>query len=1324
VHDSSESADISLRHGSGLHANDIIDVAAKPVTDSLGGSFHAGPPFHGTELHGFAHVVDGHIIVDDAHLLFSGTYSKSGNDLVLSDAGRDITVHDYFKGEHHPALYTPDGASLSGRAIDALAGHTVYAQATPAQAANAAIGHVVKLSGSASVVRNGVTVELNIGDNVFKSDVVQSGLNSALGITFIDGTAFSLGSNARMVLNDMVYDPNGSSNSSFLSLVQGAITFVAGQTAKNGSMKIDTPVATMGIRGTAVLVDISANDGPTRFSILVEPGNHVGSYELFNKVTGEKLGTISQAGMVTILTPAGFNQLSITEQAKTLADLQAEKDIIQQVFSIAFPKFNDANPKSHFSSHGSGITPFGDDSFYPFNPFAPPDTKLALTSVPDSQGNTNFTINIFVDPPPTVFVTNAKTFQFGGVGNVEDSQASTPGDKSFKIADHVTIIDPSVNAPPFFDVAIPYVAGTAKLTSVSGPSTLPAGFDLKDLIAINLVTGVVTYDPSKFQFLGLGEKVVYTISFDAYGGPVTAHPNSNLPYTVPETLTFTVDGLNDAPVFTASVVSAPLTETPHLTGSASPLAETILLPFLDQDFSDVAAGYSVSVLHTSASGVTTGLPQDSATLDAELRSFLTLEGLSKNLNAINGQITEYFSAPDKTFDYLAAGETLTLTYTIQVTDAHGATGTETLNITVTGTNDAPVIATVDLAQTATLTEVAGQTGVTTPDQSHPAGGVIHFADVDLTDRPTASITAQTASYLAADGTTILTLTALQLAAIEQAFAITPEAGNTDNGAIDWSYKIPDNALDFLAAGETVSLVSTVTVDDHHGGTAAATVTVTITGTNDKAVIGDPTVASVTENAGVDGKGNLVATGIIPISDADHDQNAFQTTVVAAAGDLGSLTLNADGSYTYTVANQAVQYLSEGEIKTDTFTVTSVDGTTKDVSFVIHGVNEAPIIDTHGAVLSYTADHSAKVVDAALTVTDVDSADLTGATVAITGHYHAGQDHLLFADQTFDDGGQIHGAFDAGTGVLTLTGTASVADYQVALDSVEYSNSRDHASSHTRTISFTVSDGSVNNATSNTGTVDVNITPQDHRPVAAPDNIIVSSHAFTSVDSHHDLGITFADSVLLANDSGGFLLHVRDFPTGPSHGSIDDDFGSVTYVLDHNSDLPTTPDGTLTDSFSYRAADIHGTSAPAQVTLTIVDSDTLIGTSGDDIIIGANNTPERIDGGAGNDILVGGHSVQARNGDTFVFAPGSGHDTIINFQHGVDKIELDYFNVPTASPNWFSQWAASGAVVHQGSDTLLVLDTNDPTHHDTILLKNVTHLSANDFIIHPSGGGNA
>ena len=75
----------------------------------------------------------------------------------------------------------------------------------------------------------------------------------------------------RMILNEFVYDPNGKSNSSLLSLTKGTFTFVAGNIADTGNMKIDTPVATMGVRGTTLRIQIS-DDGTAKFVVLIEEG--------------------------------------------------------------------------------------------------------------------------------------------------------------------------------------------------------------------------------------------------------------------------------------------------------------------------------------------------------------------------------------------------------------------------------------------------------------------------------------------------------------------------------------------------------------------------------------------------------------------------------------------------------------------------------------------------------------------------------------------------------------------------------------------------------------------------------------------------------------------------------------------------------------------------------------------------------------------------------------------------------------------------------------------------------------------------------------------
>jgi hypothetical protein len=72
-----------------------------------------------------------------------------------------------------------------------------------------------------------------------------------------------------MEMNEFVYDPHGHSNSSLMSLSKGTFTFIAGEVAHTGSMEVNTPVGTMGIRGTAPRVEI-LNDGSVKFSTLIE----------------------------------------------------------------------------------------------------------------------------------------------------------------------------------------------------------------------------------------------------------------------------------------------------------------------------------------------------------------------------------------------------------------------------------------------------------------------------------------------------------------------------------------------------------------------------------------------------------------------------------------------------------------------------------------------------------------------------------------------------------------------------------------------------------------------------------------------------------------------------------------------------------------------------------------------------------------------------------------------------------------------------------------------------------------------------------------------
>ena len=149
----------------------------------------------------------------------------------------------------------------------------------PARALASPIGKFVTVTGAVSVERAsaavvqastpGSSAAVKEGDLVYRGDVILTGADAKASLVFADGTAFNVSGNARMELNEYVYSPDGKSNTSLFSLLKGTFTFVAGKIAKTGNMRLDTPVATMGIRGTTPHVVVS-EDGSVKFSTLVE----------------------------------------------------------------------------------------------------------------------------------------------------------------------------------------------------------------------------------------------------------------------------------------------------------------------------------------------------------------------------------------------------------------------------------------------------------------------------------------------------------------------------------------------------------------------------------------------------------------------------------------------------------------------------------------------------------------------------------------------------------------------------------------------------------------------------------------------------------------------------------------------------------------------------------------------------------------------------------------------------------------------------------------------------------------------------------------------
>jgi VCBS repeat-containing protein len=328
---------------------------------------------------------------------------------------------------------------------------------------------------------------------------------------------------------------------------------------------------------------------------------------------------------------------------------------------------------------------------------------------------------------------------------------------------------------------------------------------------------------------------------------------------------------------------------------------------------------------------------------AVFQTVVTPTGGNLGTLTLNSSGSYTYSVANSATQSLGAGQTKVDSFTISSVDGT----TKLVSFTINGANDAAVIGAPTVSSVTEDVAVNGSDNLV-------ATGSISVTDAD------AGQAAFTTTVVGSAGN----LGSLVLAA---------------NGG--YTYSVANSATQTLGAGETK--VDSFTITSLDGTTK--TVNFTINGTNDAAVIGAPTVAAVTEDVAANGSGNLVATGSISIADADQGQAAFSTTVASAEGNLGSLSLAADGSYTYAVANSATQSLGAGETKVDSFTITSLDGTTKVVNFTINGTNDVAVIS--GAVAGSVSEDGVLTTAGSLSVADADGGQSSFvAQPSVAGQY--------------------------------------------------------------------------------------------------------------------------------------------------------------------------------------------------------------------------------------------------------------------------------------------------------------------------------------------------
>ena len=513
---------------------------------------------------------------------------------------------------------------------------------------------------------------------------------------------------------------------------------------------------------------------------------------------------------------------------------------------------------------------------------------------------------------------------------------------------------------------------TAILDGTENTASLGWGFD----------SGSVTFD-----YLATGETLVLTYT-------VQATDDDGTPLNDTETVTITITGTNDAPVITDGPDSADLDETDAALSSSGTLTVT------DVDTTDV-----VTASHTLAVGGTSDRGDAAAPSDADLLAMLTLTPTAILDGSENTASLGWgFDSGSVTFDYLATGETLVLTYTVQATDDDGTplNDTETVTITITGSNDAPVI--TDGPDSADLDET---------DAALSTSGTLTVTDVDTTDVVTASHTlAVTGSSDRGDAAAPSDADLLAM------LTLTPTAildGTENTASLGWGFDSGSVTFDYLATGETLVLTYTVQATDDDGTPLndTETVTITITGSNDAPVITDgPDSADLDEtNAALSSSGTLTVTDV----DTTDVVTASHTLAVTGSSDRGDaaapsdadllamLTLTPtailDGTentaslgWGFDSGSVTFDYLATGETLVLTYTVqaTDDDGTplndTETVTITITGTNDAPVITDGPDSADLDETNAALSTSGTLTVTDVDTTDVVTAshTLAVTG----------------------------------------------------------------------------------------------------------------------------------------------------------------------------------------------------------------------------------------------------------------------------------------------------------------------------------------------------
>ena len=362
---------------------------------------------------------------------------------------------------------------------------------------------------------------------------------------------------------------------------------------------------------------------------------------------------------------------------------------------------------------------------------------------------------------------------------------------------------------------------------------------------VNGTEGTITWQYSvsnaDIRFLGEGNTITetYTVTLDDQDGGI-----------VTRDLVIAIIGINDAPEMVAGELAAEVTED-----TISPqLSDRGTISFVDAEVSD---SHDVEATLRSS------------THDSELGELFIAVAKDTFGSGTGGVVDWEYTVQNADVQFIAAREFVDQLYSISLSDGNGGVLRQEVGVRIHGINDAPVID--GPSQTGVIIEVVDSAPEADADPAD-ATGTITFDDVDLSDVPTASITASVVS----DSTlaNLYTLTTSQTDDLLDSLSLSGVTFSSvdGSGSLDWTYSISNAEIDYLALTDSVELTFTVEVDDANGGTDTQDVVITVNGTNDS-----PTI--VGSNSDHDQPCNSAADGEVSINGSFSDVDLTDTHIV-------------------------------------------------------------------------------------------------------------------------------------------------------------------------------------------------------------------------------------------------------------------------------------------------------------------------------------------------------------------------------------------------------------------------------------------------------------